>query len=344
MRREVVAVAAVVAVLLVGAVGVHAYDASRADRIAEGVRVAGIDVGGLERQAARERLRARLAALLSAPVVVRAAGRRFTLTVKRTRLRADIDAMVEEAIAAGRDGNALTRAVRALVGTGVDRDVEPRVAYDARAVRAFVARVRRAVDRPPRDAAVRFTATGVRVREPRVGLKVDVAHLQRAVRRALVGRGAARTVAARLERTGPRVTTERLRRRYRTVIHINRGAFELRLYKNLRLVKRYPIAVGQVGLETPAGLYEIQNKAVDPAWIVPNSPWAGELAGTVVPPGPANPLKARWMGIHDGAGIHGTADRASIGTNASHGCIRMYVEDVIELYDRVAVGDPVYIA
>jgi lipoprotein-anchoring transpeptidase ErfK/SrfK len=77
---------------------------------------------------------------------------------------------------------------------------------------------------------------------------------------------------------------------------------------------------------------------------VPTSSWAGELAGRVIPPGPENPIKARWMGIYDGAGIHGTDARGSIGTNASHGCIRMLIEDVVELYDKVPVGAPVYIA
>ena len=125
---------------------------------------------------------------------------------------------------------------------------------------------------------------------------------------------------------------------------VDRGSFRLRLYKNLRLARTYPIAVGMAGLETPAGMYEIQNKAVDPVWSVPNSAWAGDMAGQVVPPGPANPLKARWLGIYDGAGIHGTADDASIGTNASHGCIRMHVPDVIDLYDRVPVGAAIYIA
>jgi lipoprotein-anchoring transpeptidase ErfK/SrfK len=105
------------------------------------------------------------------------------------------------------------------------------------------------------------------------------------------------------------------------------------------------VAIGQVGFDTPAGLYHIQNKAVNPAWSVPNSGWAGDLAGTVVPGGvPENPLKARWLGIFDGAGIHGTDAVGSIGTAASHGCVRMLIPDVIELYDQVPVGAPIYIA
>ena len=118
-----------------------------------------------------------------------------------------------------------------------------------------------------------------------------------------------------------------------------------RLYRELQLQKEYTVAVGAVGFDTPAGLYNIQNKAVDPAWSVPNSDWAGDLAGTVVPGGvPENPLKERWLGIYDGAGIHGTDQTYSLGTAASHGCIRMAIPDVIELYDQVQVKTPIYIA
>ena len=113
---------------------------------------------------------------------------------------------------------------------------------------------------------------------------------------------------------------------------VNRGAFKLTLYKNLKLAKSYGIAVGQVGLETPAGLYHVQNKAVNPAWTMPNSDWvAPGDRGKVVPGGTAeNPLKARWLGIYAGAGIHGTDAEGSIGTAASHGCIRMRIPDVID--------------
>jgi lipoprotein-anchoring transpeptidase ErfK/SrfK len=84
---------------------------------------------------------------------------------------------------------------------------------------------------------------------------------------------------------------------------------------------------------------------VDPAWSVPNKPWAGSLAGQVIPGGRAdNPLKKRWLGIYDGAGIHGTDQTASLGTRASRGCVRMAIPDVIELYDQVPVGAPIYIA
>ena len=109
----------------------------------------------------------------------------------------------------------------------------------------------------------------------------------------------------------PKVSTKQLARKYPAVLVVNRGAFKLTLYKNLKRSKTYGIAVGQVGLETPAGLYNIQNKAENPAWHVPDSDWAGKLRGKVIAADdPANPIKARWMGIYDGAGIHGTTATA----------------------------------
>jgi lipoprotein-anchoring transpeptidase ErfK/SrfK len=108
-------------------------------------------------------------------------------------------------------------------------------------------------------------------------------------------------------------------------------------------VKTYTIAVGQAGLETPSGQYTVQDKQVNPTWHVPDSDWAGKLAGRVIPPGPDNPLKARWIGIIDGAGIHGTVETGSLGTNASHGCIRMAIPDVIELFDRVPYGSTIFV-
>ena len=177
------------------------------------------------------------------------------------------------------------------------------------------------------------------------GLKLNAGSLRAGVEDAFDGVGSQRSVKARVKVTKPKVTSAELAPKYPIVVTVNRSTFQLRLFKRLKLKKTYPIAVGQAGLETPAGLYHVQDKTVDPAWNVPNSPWAGDLAGTVIPGGaPDNPLKARWLGIFNGAGIHGTSDIGSLGSAASHGCIRMDIPDVIELYDQVPVGAPVFIS
>jgi lipoprotein-anchoring transpeptidase ErfK/SrfK len=201
------------------------------------------------------------------------------------------------------------------------------------------------VDEPAVDASVDLEEGDVTPQESKDGRRLAATRLRRQVKRTLLATSPDKTVRAKTVVVKPKITTDELAEEYPAVLVVNRSAFQLTLYKDLKLVKTYGIAVGQIGLETPAGLYHIQNKAVNPAWSVPNSAWAGDLAGTVVPGGvPENPLKARWMGIFDGAGIHGTDASGSIGSAASHGCIRMLIPDVIELYDEVPVGAPIYIA
>ncbi len=205
-----------------------------------------------------------------------------------------------------------------------------------------MSRVRKGIDRPAKDAELTFPSLN-RVSE-QTGLSVNRKRLTRRIRRAMLAPGD-RTAKVPVKVVQPKVTRGQLAQKYPTLLVVDRGGFKLSFYKDLKLQKTYTIAVGQVGLETPAGLYDIQNKAVNAAWSVPNSAWAGDLAGKVIPGGsPENPLKARWMGIYDGAGIHGTDDTASLGTNASHGCIRMAIPDVIELYDRVPTGTPIFIS
>jgi hypothetical protein len=212
------------------------------------------------------------------------------------------------------------------------------------AVRAFVHDVNRRVGRPARNARVRIGIRRMAKVRARNGIGINEGRLAKRVAFALDHPGAPRGLSAKRKRTRPSVTGRDLRRRYGTILTIDRGHFKLRLFKHLRHVKTYGIAVGMAGLSTPAGLFSITEKQVNPAWHVPNAAWAGSLAGQVIPGGaPNNPLKARWLGIADGVGIHGTAEDWSIGSRASHGCIRMHVSDVIALYPRVPIGTPVLI-
>lgn len=342
-RKSLIALAAVAAILILGAVAAYAYDASNEQRIAKGVSVAGVDVGGLEAGEARVRVKRRVAEPLEQPVAVTHGEKRFSLSAQDAGLRADVGGMVDEALEASRDGGMVSRVARDLTGGREDVSVKPRLSYSRPAAAGLVARVRKSLNRPAQDARVNFPElTQVSEKD---GLAVETAKLERQVRAALVSLHGGRTVEAPTRVTKAKVTRDQLASKYPKIIVIDRGGFQLRFYRNLKLAKSYTIAVGQVGLETPAGLYHIQNKAVNAAWSVPNSPWAGSLAGTVIPGGaPNNPLKARWMGIFDGAGIHGTDQLGSLGSAASHGCVRMAIPDVIELYNQVEVQTPVYIA
>jgi lipoprotein-anchoring transpeptidase ErfK/SrfK len=343
-QRSFILLAVFLLVLVFGAVGVYAYDSSRDDMIAEGVTVAGVDVGGMRASEARAALQAQIAAPLERPVTVRVKGRRFRLSAERARLRTDVGGMVSDALEASRDGNVLSRAWRNITGGEVDKSVSAKVTYSEVAVARLVRRVKREVDRPAKDASVEFSDTGLSKVPGHDGLAVRGKELERRLHRELVLPHGDRTVAARTKVTKPKVTSEQLADKYPFFLAVDRDSFRLRYFKRLELAKTYTVAVGAVGFDTPAGLYHIQNKAINPAWHVPDKPWAGKLRGKVIPGGtPENPLKARWMGIYDGAGIHGTDAVGSLGSRASHGCIRMAIPDVMALYDEVPVQTPVYI-
>jgi lipoprotein-anchoring transpeptidase ErfK/SrfK len=339
-----IALAVGLGLLIFGSVGVWAYDAARDDLIADGITAGGIDVGGMRAGQARSKLQRELAGPLNEPVAVKYGGQRFKLSARRARVRADIEGMVQTALARSREGNMIGRAARELTGGDVEEEIPLRASYSHSAVRSLVRRVKSAVNRPPRDASVSYSGAGLEKVSAQTGRRLKSGALQRSVEGALVAPAASRTIRASASITQPKVKTSELEAKYPIVITVNRDAKQLRLYRRLSLSATYPIAVGQIGLETPAGEYRIQTKEVDPVWHVPNSSWAGGLAGRDIPPGPDNPLKARWMGIFAGAGIHGTSDIGSLGSAASHGCIRMSVSDVIDLFGRVDVGTPVFIS
>jgi hypothetical protein len=323
--------------------GLYAYDATRADVVAQGVTAGGVDIGGVEARAARERLTRDLVPRLERPVTLTYGQRSFVLTPARGQLAVDVRGMVDEAVAESRRGNFFSRAFRDVRGRDLHVAVPVRTEYSAAAVDAFVRRVRNAVHRPAQNASVVPSPTSLRIVPAHSGIGVRQRLLRQSVARELTDPDASHTLAVPTRRVQPKINAWDLRKRYPAYVLICRSCFQLRLYVHLKLRSVYRIAVGRQGLETPAGLYEIDDKQINPSWHVPNSPWAGELAGRVIPPGPDDPIKARWLGFYNGAGIHGTDDVWSLGTAASHGCIRMSIPDVIDLYDQVPLHSPIYV-
>ncbi|MEA2241501.1 MAG: L,D-transpeptidase ErfK/SrfK [Solirubrobacteraceae bacterium] len=341
-RATVIGVGAVAAAVVLFVLGVLVIDATRSDVIGDGVRIGNVAVGGLDRAAARERVQRALGNDHGEPVSATYGRQRFVLTPEVAKERFDADASVDAALRRSRTGNPFSRVLSGVDASGT---VTPRMAFSRPAVQDFAARVAARVDRAPRDADINWHDGKLQRTHARNGVRTRRPQLLAA----LVGRvstaGASRTIAVPVTVTArPDRTLTDIAKRYPTVIAVDRDSKQLRLYKLLKLEHRYPIAVGRAGLETAAGRYKIQDKVVNPPWHVPQSSWAGDLAGKTIPAGdPQNPLEARWMGFHDGQGIHGTNDIASLGTAASHGCIRMSVPDVEQLFRQVKVGTPVFL-
>jgi lipoprotein-anchoring transpeptidase ErfK/SrfK len=342
-HRSFIFVAVFVAALIFGSIGAYAYDSAHKDKVANGVTVAGVDVGGLDAVQARKLVARELSEPLERPVVVSARGKRFTLSAKDAQLRADVGGMVDDAINKSRDGTIISRVSRDVRGAEENVDVPAEVTYSTAAVQRLVKRVQTSLDQPAQDAKLNLPAL-TKVKE-KPGVSVKAGELQRRIQSTLTVTGAKdRQVGVPVRRLEPKVTRAQLASKYPTLLVVDRDNFHLNLYKRLKLAKSYTVAIGQDGFSTPVGLYHIQNKGVNVPWSVPNSSWAGSKAGTVVPGGsPENPLKARWLGIFDGAGIHGTDEVGSLGSRASHGCVRMAIPDVIDLYPKVPVKTPIFI-
>jgi lipoprotein-anchoring transpeptidase ErfK/SrfK len=341
-----VLLAAVGLALTAGGAYAYFWDQSRSDLIAKGVTIAGHDVGGMREAEARATLEDLFARRLREPVRVVYKGRSFTVRPTAAGLRVDVSRMVDAALAASRQGGLADRLARDLRGRPVEAAIPLQAAVSKRHVSTFVRHIARVVNQPAHDARLvpRPDATGIRVVPSKAGLAVKQPMLERAITNALLRLdGGAEQLTVPTRAVPPKWWTSTLKRRYGTYILVSRETYTLRLYKELKLAKTYRIAVGMAGLETPAGEYTIDDKQVNPWWHVPNSAWAGDLAGKVIPPGPQDPIKSRWMGFYNGAGIHGTTEDWSIGSAASHGCIRMHIWDVEDLYDRVPLHTPIYV-
>jgi L,D-transpeptidase ErfK/SrfK len=115
------------------------------------------------------------------------------------------------------------------------------------------------------------------------------------------------------------------------------------------VVKTFPIGIGRVGWETPLGSTTVIAKAVNPVWYVPQSvrkehAEMGDPIAAVIPAGPDNPLGTRVLKLNiPGYLIHGTNQPYGVGMRVSHGCIRLYPENIEYLYELVSIGEPVHI-
>ena len=284
--------------------------------IADGVTIGGVPVGGLTPAAATTAVRAAFA-------------RPVALVARKARFRPLPGKLGAVAYVEG----AVARARAAAAGTAVPL----KVVVHGKKLRSYVRFLSHKLDHPAVDATVTLRNLRPWISKDRPGTLLDARRATRSVQRALVTnrRG---PVRLRLARVAAHVR----RASFGPVIVIRRGSHALYLYRGMRLWRTFGVAVGQPIYPTPLGHFTIAVMWRNPWWYPPNSSWAA--GASPIPPGPGNPLGTRWMGLTaPGVGIHGTPDAASIGYSASHGCIRMRIPEAEWLFDRVAVGTPVFI-
>jgi lipoprotein-anchoring transpeptidase ErfK/SrfK len=325
MRR----VAATIAML--AAVMAPAASAAVPERLPDGATIANVAVGGLGPIEAGHMVRDTLAPVYEKrPIAIRVKHKDTLVMPGEAGFVIFYDWMVD-------------RAFR-LAGAGKPVAVPLKLGVRNKERDAAIAKVAKQYYRAPRDAKVRFGVKAIRRVRARMGRALDQALVLRRLEKELRRPTTGRVVAGRVIHVRPAITTASLRKRYPAYISVDRGTHTLRLFRALRLVRTYPVAVGAAGFETPAGLRHVIYKDKNPSWTAPNRPWAYPYQGQTFPPGDSrNPLRAWFIALGDGIGIHGTSEEWTVGTSASHGCIRMHASDVDQVAKLTPVGTPVLI-
>jgi len=333
------AVVAVTGLLLGGsAYAAYRYDLATSQRVMPGVTIAGVDVGGLTGDEASRLVGEALGPRLEASIVVEAAGRRWRATAAELGLGAAVDDAVELAMESDDGMTFVERAYYRLAGKPLGRSLDVRFSVREEPIRNLAGRIARAVAIEPRNAKMFLKDGEVVMRRPAEGSALAVTPATEAIRSAV--RHQLSAVSVRTHPVEPAVAASDLG--YTLVV--DRAENQLFVYRGFKLEKTYRVATGTPEYETPAGSWTIVNKAENPTWVNPAPDGWGAGLPPVIPGGPGSPLGTRALYLDaPGIRIHGTYDVNSIGTAASHGCIRMTIADSEELYEYIEIGTPVLI-
>ncbi len=340
-RGWTVAAVAVAALVVLGggtAYAAYRYDLASASRILPGVSIAGVDVGNMTRDEAVRAVTTQADTTLGSTLTVTAAGRTWTLTPAALGTRADVEGAVDRAFAVADRMSMLSRVYHRVADKAVPTSIDLRYSYDRAKLRAFVGQVFDEVAKPAVDASISLVDDQLVLQHARAGRELKrgaaLQRLETALRHRLG------SVTLPVHTVEPSVTAATLGK----TIVVDLSENMLYLYDGLKVIKRYPVATAAPGYVTPVGTWSVVNKVENPTWYNPAPDGWGAGEPLVIPPGPGNPLGTRALYLNaPGIRIHGTYASSSIGTHASHGCIRMYISDSEELYPLVPIGTTVII-
>ncbi len=335
-RASMIAVIVALLMVLAGSAA-FGYERMGAERFYPDTRIGGVPVGGRSAMGAEALLQERYVLPLHKNITITAPDFDATASPWKMGMRLDVNDIVRDALVRQRVETLPRRIWYRVFGDG--RDVKMRPVVDEKIFGAFLKKTFKKVNQDPQDARLEVVEGKVKLRviPHKLGRKVNADLAEQRIFEALLG--GATTVKVPVKVTQPELRSEAFKR----VILVSTSANTLKLYKSGELVKKYGVATGTGGFPTPRGQFRITVKRMNPTWYNPNSSWSQNMPA-FIPPGRNNPLGTRALNLNaSGIRIHGSPDAASIGTNASHGCIRMHIGDSEDLFERVEVGTPVLI-
>jgi lipoprotein-anchoring transpeptidase ErfK/SrfK len=330
--------AVILALLVLGGLGFFiAQDVTRGGEFPPRSVVAGVDVSGLSKQDAVKKCEKELLSIEQKPVMLTLEGASYGITPPELGLHLNYDRMVGDAYKRAWAPNIFERMFRSMVNRPKSVKGALIAENDPALLAGFVQNVTTAVNQPPRNAYVDVTSGAPVIVPSRAGYQVDGSAVEEEVITAENSKS--RTVEIKAMKTPAQLNDDI----FHKLIIIDTSQHLLTLYDREQPLAQYRIACGQPAWPTPAGQWQIVSKQMNPTWINPHSAWSASMPDRIGP-GYSNPLGLRAMALNAaGVLIHGTSNDGSIGTSASHGCIRMHMPEVIQLFDMVEVGTPVYI-
>ena len=320
------------------AYGAYRNDAATSDRLLPGVKIGGLDVGEMSRAEAIAAVGREAESRLERQIQIAANDRTWAVSGKTLGTTPIIEPVVDRALAANAGYSWPERVFRRTFNRSVAYAVDLRFRPDAGRVRTYLEGLAAEIAEEPTNAQVDYENGEIVLRKPAAGWTLPVKEALRAVRRALAG--GSETVQLPVQRIEPEVTREDLGH----TIVVDLSDLELTLYEGLKVDRTYDVAAGSPSYPTPPGEWEVIDKVENPTWTNPAPDGWGKDLPLQIGPGPTNPLGTRALYLNSpGIRIHGTSASYSIGSYASHGCVRMLMEDVEELFEIVPIGTAVHI-
>ena len=338
MGRKVVVGLAVLFLLAFSGVAYATYDYDQAydGKLLPGVVIAGVDVGGMTSDEAFAAVDAAGKIQLDRNITVRYEDETWTVTPRKLGAKSNARDLVDSAIAASERTGMLAKVRMALFGDELEHERELAITYPRQGIKGFVAGVASALDREPVPPGVDYSTGWLEFTEPKEGRTVLRKKSASALMRGL--KRESESVKLAVRETKPPAAAQD----YSTVLLLRIGENKLYYYEDGKITHEWTVATGQPEYPTPTGEYYITEKRYLPTWVNPAPDTWGANMPASIGPGPGNPLGTRALNWNaSGIRFHGTEATYSLGYNASHGCVRMAMPDVEQLYDMVEVGTPI---
>lgn len=311
--------------------------------VAEGVTVAGKDLSGMNESEARQAIEMAVSAPLMRPVTANVDGKSYSFD-PRDAVSVNVEDMLDQAYRTRKSASFLRRLGHDIARMPLPAEVKPTFEVDSDVLTKWLKSVAAQVDRPAVNAGRVLEGNRLRIRKHKTGRKTDLGASfqiltdEFSTDRALNAQS--RVVTLPVSMLIPKVTEKSMGK----TIVVDLSERRIWLYKGAKLEITYRCAIGTPAYPTPTGTFKIVNKRYMPSWSNPAPNGWGSTMPASIPPGPGNPLGTRALDLSaPGIRFHGTTKDWSVGTAASHGCMRMHRRDIEDFYPRVPIGTPVYI-